>query len=101
MLVTSVAIVIVLVTSSCSSITPQENFTNTMQSNVGKTFHDPDVKWTKEDRLNGQTTLKNGHVEYEYSMYRQCHYYFEVDPKNDLIVGWRFEGNDNDCKIPN
>jgi len=44
--------------------------------------------------------MTNGNIEYEYSMHKGCHYFFEVDPRTELITKWRFEGSENDCQIP-
>ena len=87
--------------TACSAITPHDNFVLTMQSNIGKKVYDPRVKWMKEDRLIGKIKLTNRNIEYYYSLSQECHYYFEVDPRTDVIIKWRFEGNEHDCQIPN
>ena len=86
--------------TSCISITPHEHFILIMQSYVGKNIHDPSVKWMDPDRLIRQPIMTNGILEYGYRLYPGCNYYFEVDPKSEVVIRWRFEGDESNCKIP-
>lgn len=84
---------------SCSSVTPHENFKQHMSRNVGKKIGDPTTKWMNERVLMRSRELPNGQIEYQYRFRGTCRYYFEVDSKTSVIVGWRFEGTEEDCAI--
>ncbi len=85
--------------AACSSITPHENFVMSMQSAIGKSTDR--IAWRRPDRLIGQKTLPNGNVEESYEFRNSCLYYYEIDPRAQQIVGWRYEGTEHDCEIPN
>jgi len=89
---------IMLMLSSCSTITPHENFKAHMEYNVGKNIGLPQ-KWMGIDRYVGSKTLQNGNVENEYKLLGACRYFFEINPASKIIVSWRFEGGKKDCAI--
>lgn len=43
--------------------------------------------------------LPNGNVEMKYRWWRSCRYFYEVEPKTRKIVGARFEGSEDDCRL--
>lgn len=91
---------LMLVLSSCSALTPHENFKSAMQSNIGKK-EDSSASYLSrypEDVL-GSSGLTNGNIETEFFQSRKCRVFFEIDPKTRIIVGWRFEGSEKDCEI--
>jgi hypothetical protein len=84
--------------SSCSSVALHENFKDHMSHTVGKHIDDPHT-WARPDRYVGNKVLPNGNTENEYEFRGACRYYFEIDWKTRIIVGWRFEGSERDCEI--
>lgn len=87
---------------ACSGLTPQENFKSFRQQNVGKSIDDPTSEVALYPQLLvGKKMLPSGNWEYEYQWYGACRYYYEIDSKTRLIVGWRSEGSEHDCQIPN
>jgi hypothetical protein len=90
---------LLLLSPACSSITPHENFVMSMQAAIGKSTDR--VAWRRPEQLIGLKTLPNGNIEESYKFRNSCFYYYEIDPKAHLIVGWRFEGTERDCQIAN
>ncbi len=87
---------------SCGSITPQENFKRFRDANIGKSIDDPSSEVARYPQLLvGRKDLPNGNYENEYRWYRECRYFYEINPSTRMIVNWRYEGNENDCKISN
>lgn len=86
--------------SSCSSVTPHENFRMILGQSIGKSIDAPPrLTNAYPDRLMSSTVLPNGNIEHKYLWYRACRYFFEIDAKTRIIVGWRFEGSERDCEI--
>jgi hypothetical protein len=91
---------LMLVLSSCSALTPHENFRAHMESNVGSSIDKPREPGVALPRyLLGSKTLLNGNIENEYRDRGTCRYYFEYNPLTRIIVNWRFEGSEKDCVI--
>lgn len=88
----------VLASCACGSLSPHENFKAHMSRAVGKIISDSGT-WAREDRLVSVQTLENGNEQYEYMFRRSCFYFFEVKKSTQMIVGWRFEGSEEDCQI--
>lgn len=85
---------------SCSWVTPHENFKAHMSHNVGMRIDDfRGDNWAIPKYLVNTIQLPNGNAENEYEFRGTCSYFFEYDPKTNVIVGWRFEGNERDCEI--
>ncbi len=51
------------------------------------------------DRLIASKTLGNGNVENEYRWYGDCRYFYEFNPGTRVIVSWRFEGSQSECRL--
>lgn len=86
--------------AGCSSVTPHQNFSKTMRLDIGKSVDDPTLSgWMQSQRLIGHQTLPNGNVENAYRFRGTCRYFYEINPKTRIIVGWRFEGSERDCEI--
>lgn len=85
--------------SSCSALSPHENFKGHMSGNVGKKIGGPSTLWVKPDRYIGAKQLPNGNTENEYKLRGTCRYFFEFEPETHIIVGWRFAGSEQDCAI--
>lgn len=85
---------------SCSSVTPHENFKEFLKANVGKSVDDPSSDVSRYPQLLiGRRVLQDGNIENGYRWRGVCRYFLEYDPKTRIIVGWRFEGNEQDCEI--
>lgn len=86
--------------AACSSVTPHDNFQLIFGQSVGKSI-DADARITNAytDRLLSTTELPNGHFENKYLWYGACRYFFEIDSQTRIIVSWRFEGTDADCRV--
>lgn len=88
-------------------ISPSElahrNFKNFMQLDIGLSVDDPDAYRNRYpgDLLRSRT-LPNGNIEEEFETGRwgRCRVFFEIDNKARSIVGWRYEGSEEDCSIP-
>lgn len=91
---------LLLSVSSCGSVTPHENFKNTMSYSVGKSIDDPPrITGAYPDALVSSKILPNGNIENQYRWRGTCRYFFEIDQQTHKIVGWRFEGSERDCEI--
>lgn len=84
---------------SCGNISPHENFKIHMSNLIGKRIHDSPL-WIQEGRKVSTRSIDNGNIEYKYTLVRSCFYIVEVDSKSGVIVGWHFEGSEEDCVIP-
>lgn len=86
--------------SSCSSMTPHENFKSLMSHNVGSSIDMPRVAGSaRAEYLLGSKILPNGNIENQYRGRGTCRVFFEFDPITSIIVNWRFEGGERDCEI--
>lgn len=83
-----------------SFIDPHENFLEMRKSYIGKSIEKviPQFAAVNRDLLN-ITELDNGNVEYKFFEGRTCRTVFEVNPITQIIVDFRFEGNEEDCFI--
>ena len=89
-----------LVFSSCVILTPHENFKHNMQANIGNKVDDPSsVLMRYRQYVYDSKVLKNGNIETEYRPIIRCRVFFEIDVKTNIIIGWRFEGDEKDCII--
>lgn len=45
--------------------------------------------------------LANGNIEEEFKSgtRHKCRVYFEIDKSTERVVGWRYEGSEDDCVI--
>jgi hypothetical protein len=93
------AVVATTLLVACASVTPHQNFVAHMEGNIGKRIDDPSAMWVMPQHLLGTSNLANGDVEYVYRFQGSCRYFFEVDPKSNVMVKWRYEGSDRDCAI--
>lgn len=73
-----------------------ENFVKILQSSVGKKFDR--ARWTEIDLID-RTELPNGYVAYRYLAGGTCRRIFEADPKTDIVVAARWEGEAKHCII--
>jgi hypothetical protein len=85
---------------SCTSTTPHENFKNIMKQDIGKKADDPtsDIYHYSKYVLN-RRVLSNGNVEVKFHLMGNCYYFYEVEKKTNIIIGWRFEGSKKYCAI--
>ena len=87
-----------LALSSCSAVTPHENFVSIMRSQIGKSADDPNSYTGAYHRYRIlEKRLENGNIEEEYKRGQRCRHFFEIDTKSRIIVGWRYEGAEKDC----
>lgn len=71
-----------------------------MAANVGKRISGGGhVNWVIEKYLIDSKVLPNGNIENGYLFRGTCRYFFEYAPDTKVIVGWRFEGSEQDCII--
>jgi len=93
--------IVVSVPTACA-FDPHENFKNIMQVQVGRGIEDPNNTRNRyPHRFIASNVLRNGNVEEEFQAGRglRCRVFFEIDNKAQEIVGWRYEGNEDDCAI--
>ena len=83
-----------LVLSSCSALTPHENFKAHMRSDIGRSVDDPHTWAGPRFEPINLKELPSGNVENEYEFRGTCRYFFEYNPESRVIVGWHFEGRD-------
>jgi hypothetical protein len=85
---------------ACATPSPHENFKSILGADVGKSADDPTSSVARYPQLLiGRRILSNGAIENEYRWRGACHYFFEINPKTNIIVRWRYQGNDGDCAI--
>lgn len=94
------AMVVLYSCSSCSSLSPQENFRHQLQNNIGKKKVEYPASWHESVRLIGSIDLHNGNIEYRYRFRRACEYVLVVDGVTNTIIATRIEGNEADCTLP-
>ena len=88
--------------NACASGRSHQNFKNIMQGNIGRDLDDPYVYRNRNSNLRIATkALPNGNIEEEFKSGRRlkCRVFFEVDRTTGKIVGWRYEGSEEDCAI--
>ena len=78
-----------------------ENFVSILHNKVGRKFE----SLRMEDRfLVDRTELPNGHIAYRYPSYTYerggtCYRIYVVDPKTDIVVAVRWEGEAKHCIV--
>lgn len=95
------ALVLCTSLSACATGRAHENFKKVMDRQVGKSADDPGayLVYYKERRV-GATMLPNGNSEEKYRAGRDpCRVYFQVDKATRKIIGWRYEGSEQNCVI--
>lgn len=91
---------LILILSSCSTLTPHENFKAQREFNIGSSIDKPRVAGVALAKYLVQSkSLPNGNIENEYLGRGSCRYFFEFDPGTRIIVDWRFEGTEEDCVV--
>ncbi len=91
---------VALAVAACTSISSQENFKQIIGASVGKSMSAPArVTNAYPEDLVSSRTLANGNIENEYRYQGACLYFYEFDPATTVIVRWRFEGPQSDCRI--
>jgi hypothetical protein len=89
--------------ASCGGVSPHQNFINIMNVSVGR---DSDAPYSFRNNIRihhlvAVRPLKNGNIEEEFKIGRRlnCRVFFEVDESKKTVVGWRYEGTEQDCVI--
>jgi hypothetical protein len=79
---------------------PHENFLAVNQKHVGRLDDNPGY-WKNRypEMMVGSKVLPNGHVEEQFAWSPRCQVYFEIDKASHVIVGWRFEGSEQECSL--
>ncbi len=88
--------------TACASDLAHRNFKNIMQLEVGKPIDHPYITRNEyPSRRVASRVLPNGNTEEEFKSGRglRCRVFFEIDNKAQKIVGWRYEGGQEDCAI--
>jgi len=94
---------LLLVLSSCANLfgpDPHENFKESIGFYVGYSIDKPRLPGvTRREIFLSSRMLPNGNIENKYKYVWSCRYFFEYDPETRMIVGWRFEGSEEDCVV--
>jgi len=80
-----------------------ENFKRTMQSEVGRNASDRYAfRNHYRNFLVEAHKLQNGNSEEQFraGVGPSCRVFFEINDASQQIVGWRYEGSQDDCVIP-
>lgn len=86
--------------SACAAGRAHENFENRMQRHVGRSAEDPNNSINRYPENRGLTrNLPNDNIEQEYRFAPGCQVYFEIDKATRKIVGWRYEGTEQECVV--
>lgn len=96
------ALVFVLSTSlmACASGRAHKNFIDVMQVQTGRSADDPNTSINRYPEDRGiRKELPNGNIEQQYRFRRGCQVYFEIDKTTRKIIGWRYEGMQEDCVL--
>jgi len=90
----------VIVSYSCSAVSPHDNFKNHMEYHIGKKINSPSSYVARYPQWVGsRIELSNGNEEVEFLQGKSCRVFFEVDRTTNVIIGWRFNGSEKDCQI--
>jgi len=96
----AVLAILFLLTISCLPFDPYKKFEDQLQSEIGKSIDDvPSNSGDVRSELAFTTLLPNGNIEYHYvyeNIRGLCRYVFTVNPTTRKIVGWRYDGEDQD-----
>jgi hypothetical protein len=87
------------IASCVTSVTPHDNFKNSLPLTVGTSIDLPRTNINPELLLSTRF-LPNGNIEYRYRYLGDCVQKFEVNPKNKIIVRADFEGSETSCISP-
>jgi hypothetical protein len=90
----------VCLASACAATSPEENFKQAMQGEIGKNADAPNAYTTYYGwRRLSVRQLPNGNIEEEYPEGRGygCPVFFEIEKQSRIIVGWRAHGKPEDC----
>lgn len=96
----ALALVLCASLSACATGRAYENFKNTMQRQVGKSADDPYISMNRYPERRGTArVLSSGNIEQQYRFGPGCQVYFEIDKATRKIIGWRYEGSEQNCAI--
>jgi hypothetical protein len=90
-----------LLMACASTHSAHQNFKNILNATVGQYADSPSVRGARnpETRI-AAVTLPSGNVEEGYGLNQgACRYYFEIDKTTGRIVGWRYEGAEENCTV--
>lgn len=77
-----------------------DNFKALHQTAIGKSLDDPNNFYTRyKDYYREHQILPSGNIEYVQDGFGTCKEFYEVNLTSRTIVGWRFEGKEQDCEI--
>jgi len=84
-------------------MSPKINFSEMMNARIGDSL-DPSQshQFGYKDDLLESTLLPNGNLENKYFWEHPlgtCTYVFEINPKTNIILAWRIEGNPEGCRV--
>jgi hypothetical protein len=95
-----VALIALTSLAACASGSAHQNFRNIMNAKVGTNADSPSARAARNpDTREEIRTLQNGNMEEGYRLNRTCRYYFEIDKSTRKIVGWRYEGTEQECVV--
>lgn len=87
----------------CAELDSHQNFKDSIVEDVGSGINDPNIGLNRYREWRGAIgQLRNGNMEYEFGWRgaRKCIVYYEVDKSSERIVGVRFEGTRDNCRLP-
>lgn len=102
------ALVTIVLLSACASWEewPHENFKHYYAGQVGKRVDDPSTSIARyPEDIVARRVLPNGNTEFELLKAvsqiddAKCLVFYEVDSKTNVIVAWRYEGDDQVCVL--
>jgi hypothetical protein len=91
-----------VIAAGCATGRAHENFKAHMDAEVGKSANDRYAfrnhypEWKVSDQQ-----LPNGNIEEKFRAGRgtTCYVFFEINRTSQRIIGWRYEGTQEDCSI--
>lgn len=100
--ITNVLLAAFLGSCALPSEVNHRNFKYQMELNVGRPLTNPNLYINRyPERKRESKILSNGNIEQEsvLGLKWSCRVYWEIDPRANTIVGWRYEGTREDCSI--
>jgi hypothetical protein len=94
-------VLLLTILGACAHDIGHRNFRNWMQTQVGRSVWHMDYFGVRYPQAKiGSRDLPNGNREDQFRVAQgECRVFFEVNPKENRVVAWRFTGSEADCSI--